>query len=185
VLDPFCGTDGLLIASAAFGARVVGSDVDADCLGLLPAATDPGYIADTEDDVASKKKVVRSKNSNFKRLGLAPDLHDSQLNLNVSSNFGHYGLEDSLVSLLGMDAADWAQPMGCQQMATGRRWHDGLPSQLTQIDLDSFGQVSKHPVKTSMAISIRCSSTSYLHTHALPPLLYSSTRSVRGERVLR
>ena len=37
VLDPFCGSGGLLLSSALLGARVVGADVDAELLSFSDA----------------------------------------------------------------------------------------------------------------------------------------------------
>lgn len=91
LLDPFCGTGSILIAAAHLGARVVGSDIDGDCLGL------------GEDRV--------SKNSRFKRYGMlnANNKKQSwreQIGLSTVDNFRFYGLENRLVGLVGKDVKD-------------------------------------------------------------------------------
>jgi SAM-dependent methyltransferase len=130
VLDPFCGTGSLLLASAFLGADVVGSDIDFDCLGLA----DPNELADKD----------RSKNARFKRAGVS-----SQLGKSMVDNFEFYGLKDRLVALLGMDAAMWGP---------GEKSRDGTTTDETlrsavfgerniavkiREDLDAFGMVSK------------------------------------------
>jgi tRNA G10 N-methylase Trm11 len=91
LLDPFCGTGSILIAAAHLGARVVGSDIDGDCLGL---SEDRG-----------------SKNSRFKRYGMlnANNKKQSwrdQMGLSSVDNFQFYGLENRLVGLVGKDVKD-------------------------------------------------------------------------------
>lgn len=99
VLDPFCGTGSILIAAAALGCQVVGSDIDADCLGL-------GDPADRDE---------RSKNVRFRRYGGANQgstkgerlSWDQQTGLCTKDNFVYYGLDDKLHALLARDIRDW------------------------------------------------------------------------------
>jgi len=89
VLDPFCGTGSLLVAAAHLGAEVVGSDIDADCLGrrVLPSGL-----------------IERSKNARFKRKN-----GESQLDKSSRDNFVFYNLEHKLLDLIGVDASRWEQ----------------------------------------------------------------------------
>ena len=96
VLDPFCGTGSLLIAAAHCGADVVGSDIDADCLGLL---TD---MFQTEENPGGIPIYWRSKNARFKR-----DRGYDQSQKCTRDNFAFYGLEHRLIGLLGVNAVDW------------------------------------------------------------------------------
>lgn len=91
VLDPFCGTGSLLVAGAHLGADVVGSDYDADSLGLL------------NEKVAAVIPIKqRSKNSRFRRVD-----GFSQLGKSPVDNFEHYGTAAKLQQLFAADAAWW------------------------------------------------------------------------------
>jgi len=92
VLDPFVGTGSLLIAATALGAHVVGSDVDADCLGLLEGGS----------DLPAKD---RSKNNRFKRHG--ERLGEDQLDRSTRDNFNYYGVSSQLEALLACDVREW------------------------------------------------------------------------------
>lgn len=99
VLDPFCGTGSLLVACAVLGANVVGGDIDADSLGLLP-----------KDSPLN----LRSKNSKFKRFTTGNRLtQDSeapmQLNADMVSNFDFYNISERLVGRVAGDARQWLQ----------------------------------------------------------------------------
>ena len=90
VLDPFCGTGSLLLSAASLGAFVVGSDIDADCLGLV--------------DRESIKYTDRSKNSNFIR---TDEYQSQQAEGSTLTNFQFYNLTSQLVALYGRDANEW------------------------------------------------------------------------------
>jgi tRNA G10 N-methylase Trm11 len=90
VLDPFCGTGSLLLPCAFLGADVMGSDIDADCLGLV------------DRDLLTYSD--RSKNSNFVRLD---GLKNEQLSGSTRTNFEYYGLLPHLKGLFGVDAMKW------------------------------------------------------------------------------
>ncbi len=89
VLDPFCGTGSLILSSAYLGAEVVGSDIDATCIGL-------GH----DDDDVSK-----FKNQNFRRYGAMEGFDQS--NKSTIDNFVHYGLADQVGLLAGCDVQSW------------------------------------------------------------------------------
>jgi len=86
VLDPFCGTGGLLIAAANLGANVVGSDIDGDTLGI-------------------SNQLERSKNNRFVRKD-----NSNQLDKSVKDNFIEYKLINRLHGLHHMDVLEWAKP---------------------------------------------------------------------------
>ena len=95
MLDPFCGTGSLLISAAFLGARVVGSDTDADCLGLV----------DHDRENASR----RSKNANFRRRKKGDDEEWSQSNFSTRSNFEYYNLSSNIEALVNCSVEHWAQ----------------------------------------------------------------------------
>eukprot|EP01041_Mallomonas_annulata_P007349 gene7349-15000_t len=134
MLDPFCGTGSLLLSCASLGARVIGSDVDEDCLGLSPKAT-----------TAYKD---RSKNARFKRKG---DL--SQLDCDLMSNFEYYHLEDKLVGRMAMDAVTWLKPKPTDSgdgSDSSNICLDTLPMELDAIVTDPpFGRREKAMGATS------------------------------------
>ena len=88
VLDPFCGTGGLLVGAANLGASVIGSDIDGDTLGV------------------AVNQAERSKNNLFIRKD-----DSNQLNKSILDNFIEYDLADKLVGLHHMDVAEWAKPV--------------------------------------------------------------------------
>ena len=91
----------LLIAVAALGGRVVGTDIDGDC--LCPPAL---ALASTEGGNAQHQTAVPvSKNRAFQRFGA---FNYSQANKTTADNFVFYGLQDRVVSLFGADAGRWA-----------------------------------------------------------------------------
>ena len=135
ILDPFCGTGSLLIACAALGAVVVGSDIDAASLGLdvtvetvsengnddtnvLPDSSNRNTVYSNTSDssgevimVKTKLKSKRksqegSKNTRFKRHGV---YNDSQEGKSTVDNFVFYGLRDRLKKLLALDATVWTR----------------------------------------------------------------------------
>ena len=87
VLDPFCGTGGLLVAAANLGANVLGSDIDGDTLGIA-------------------NQPERSKNSRFVRKD-----NSNQLNKSIKDNFIEYNLLDKLVGLHRLDVLEWVKPV--------------------------------------------------------------------------
>ena len=94
VLDPFCGTGSLLISSSFLGGDVIGSDIDADCLGLM--------------NTTEVSCPERSKNANFiRRLKGQVGLEWNQLNESTSSNFMFYGLQQKLISLKACSIEEW------------------------------------------------------------------------------
>lgn len=95
VLDPFCGTGSLLLSSAYLGADVVGTDIDADCLGLL--------------DLANITYKERSKNARFKRRNKDNGEEWDQLHGNAQMNFAYYGLESKLSALISCSIEAWAE----------------------------------------------------------------------------
>lgn len=99
VLDPFCGTGSLLISAAHLGAEVVGSDIDADCLGRRRIHSDPSSSLSLS---SSPSIIVRSKNARFKRKN-----GESQLDKSSRDNFVFYNLEHKLLDLIGVDASRW------------------------------------------------------------------------------
>jgi len=119
VLDPFCGTGSLLLAACALGAKVVGSDLDAGCLGINSPEGEGGEQSDAPK---------RSKNVNFKRFsrpngGVSSKISqertingnrtwDQQFGLSTSDNFAFYNFENSLLGLRHADVLDWLQPNG-------------------------------------------------------------------------
>jgi hypothetical protein len=104
VLDPFCGTGSLLSSAAHLGAEVVGSDIDADCLGRRRIHSDPS--SSSSSSVASSSSspsiIARSKNARFKRKN-----GESQLDKSSRDNFVFYNLEHKLLDLIGVDASRW------------------------------------------------------------------------------
>ena len=97
VLDPFCGTGSLLIAAAHLGAEVVGSDIDADCLGRRRIHSNPSSSSSSSPSI-----IARSKNARFKRKN-----GESQLDKSSRDNFVFYHLEHKLLDLIGVDASRW------------------------------------------------------------------------------
>ncbi len=113
VLDPFCGTGGLLLACAYLGADVVGSDIDGECLLGHRHVHTP---------TPSKPRAGRSKNTNLVRKnGL------NQLGWCAADNFPHYGLSERLLGLLACDVRDWLVPPDVQRQ-------DGNYAAVTTID---------------------------------------------------
>ena len=110
VLDPFCGTGSLLIAAAHLGAAVVGSDIDADCLGRRRIDSDPSSSSRSPSAAASSSSsspsssiIMRSKNARFKRKSGI----ECQLDKSSRDNFVFYNLEHKLMDLIGVDASRW------------------------------------------------------------------------------
>jgi len=101
VLDPFCGTGSLLIAAAHLGAEVVGSDIDADCLGRRRIHSNPSSLGSSSSS-SSPSIIARSKNARFKRKN-----GESQLDKSSRDNFVFYNLEHKLLDLIGVDASRW------------------------------------------------------------------------------
>lgn len=129
VLDPFCGTGSLLIAAAALGARVVGSDIDGDCLTPTapPSSDDLPPLASTASAMASASVLASttatttvtapapasttvtpsvSKNKAFQRFGA---FNYSQTNKTTADNFEFYGMSHRLVALFGADVDRWTR----------------------------------------------------------------------------
>ncbi len=107
VLDPFCGTGSLLLSCAHLQADVVGSDIDATCLGIgvhsnCSLTVDGGGGADKKGVGAAK-----FKNQNFKRFGSRAGLNQSSMS--TITNFQYYGLEHRLEALLACDIQTWVQ----------------------------------------------------------------------------
>ena len=105
VLDPFCGTGSLLIAAAHLGAEVVGSDIDADCLGRRRIHSNPASSSlgsSSSSSSSSPSIIARSKNARFKRKN-----GESQLDKSSRDNFVFYNLEHKLLDLIGVDASRW------------------------------------------------------------------------------
>ena len=102
VLDPFCGTGSLLIAAAYLGAEVVGSDIDADCLGRRCIHSNPASSSASSASSSSPSIIARSKNARFKRKN-----GESQLDKSSRDNFVFYNLEHKLLDLIGVDASRW------------------------------------------------------------------------------
>jgi tRNA G10 N-methylase Trm11 len=98
-LDPFCGTGSLLIACANLGARVVGSDIDADC---CTGTTLPDSPYPTNSLGSSNSSTLRSKNSRFRRSD-----GSQQFNKSTADNFSYYNVSHLLLGLFGADAASW------------------------------------------------------------------------------
>ena len=130
VLDPFCGTGGLLLPCCHLGAIVTGSDIDADCLGLV----DRGILAVNN----------RSKNSNFIRQNGYQNL---QMNGSTRSNFEFYGFESQLQDLHAMDASEW---LSDNRVET----YDVIVSDPPfGIRERSLGDESRHPLVTLLEIA--------------------------------
>lgn len=111
VLDPFCGTGSILVSCAALGSKVVGSDIDADCLGLATVRSDLDVRPLRERDRSKNVKLNKNRQHASKRLG-SPRLSASPdgAGLSTPDNMQFYGLQDYLVGLLARDVRDWLTP---------------------------------------------------------------------------
>lgn len=139
VLDPFCGTASTLIAAAHLQADVIGSDI-ADHFADLDESL-PARVAAVEAEasrhltpreVARRQRwrltltnrVLRSKNSNFKRLDGRVQTDSSPLD-----SFAQYGLRPRVVDLFQADAHDWlAAPALCPNRRIRERYSDASGS---------------------------------------------------------
>jgi hypothetical protein len=144
VLDPFCGTGSLLIACSYFGARVLGSDIDRDCLGLdlevkTPAAAAAAAAAVAAASAGVRSEVpyrLRSKNSKFLRSN-----NERQLGLSVHDNIKHYKLENQTIGFLGADIKDWFT----SSTVKGKLYENNtLRDVMVNVNLDSFSKVHTH-----------------------------------------
>lgn len=122
VLDPYCGTGSLLIAAANLGAMVVGSDVDADCLGLL----------DCTQQVPIR---LRSKNARFRR---STTCEQTQLDLNLYDNFKFYNLQSNVLGFLGIDIVSWLDD---NISVIGKLFENGNAKDLKMISINQFPEV--------------------------------------------
>ena len=104
VLDPFCGTGSILVSCAALGASVVGSDIDADCLGLAPEGPDSRPLR--ERDRGKNFRLNKNRSKASKREG-APVIPSAGFSACTRDNIAFYGLQDRLVGLLARDIRDW------------------------------------------------------------------------------
>lgn len=113
VLDPFCGTGSLLLSCAYLQADVVGSDIDATCLGL---GVHHNHINASASDADGRKEAqlpeiaggpTKFKNQNFKRHGNRAGLDQS--GMSTVTNFHYYGLEERLEALLACDIQTWVE----------------------------------------------------------------------------
>ena len=129
VLDPFCGTGSLLVACAHLGAVVVGSDVDADSLGLASLSS------------------FRSKNRRFRRLN--DDLTQGQVTGCAMDNFIHYSLDEYVLAWIALDAADWADDKDIDSHliyinpnVVGDKYPSVSEASTSDINLSAFPKVS-------------------------------------------
>lgn len=104
VLDPFCGTGSILVSCAALGASVIGSDIDADCLGLAAEGADARPLR--ERDRGKNFRLNKNRSHASKREG-APVLPSTGASASTGDNMAFYGLQDNLVSLHARDIRDW------------------------------------------------------------------------------
>jgi tRNA G10 N-methylase Trm11 len=116
VLDPFCGTGSMLLAACALGAKVVGSDIDAGCLGINSPEGEQNDTPKTSKNVNFKRfsrpnggassKICQERTINGNRTW------DQQFGLCTSDNFVFYNFGNSLLGLRHLDILDWLQPNG-------------------------------------------------------------------------
>ena len=119
VLDPFAGTCSLLIAAANLGAMCVGSDIDADTLGLGVALSRTNADAEGERALLSRSK----KNANFKR-----KRGDGTLFVQVGGspvdNFEYYMLGSKLEKLTCCNVGQWLDAEMRSQSGSGVEEHE-------------------------------------------------------------
>lgn len=137
VLDPFCGTGSLLIACAHLGANVIGSDIDADGLGL-------------ETRNRSDLTTERSKNSRFRRS--SPEATLGQLNGCTMDNFKHYNLHGNVLAWLSLDIADWPrlESLSTLRIKTYRNGHEYDRASHRSEDWESLEQSLDHKADLSL-----------------------------------
>lgn len=135
VLDPFCGTASTLIAAAHLKADVIGSDI-ADHFTDLDESL-PARVAAVEAETNRHKaprdlerqqrwrqkltsRVLRSRNSNFKRVDGRAQTDSSPLD-----SFAQYALQPRVLDLFQADAHDWlAAPAACPNRRIRERYSD-------------------------------------------------------------
>ena len=200
VLDPFCGTGSLLISASFLGGNVIGSDIDADCLGLVNRTN-----ADSTE---------RSKNANFRRKIKGQSGEWSQLNESASSNFEFYGLQQRLVSLVACSIEEWLSrdeltvmefdaiisdpPFGRRERASLAISHDsGISAQdaLLGKPINGFHEdsrfattqllhVASHRLKVGGKLVFWLPTEASLAASEVESLLHTYTRSIRVSNLL-
>jgi hypothetical protein len=115
VLDPYCGTGSLLIASASQGANIIGSDYDSFNFGLdVQNSINKNISSCNIDDssIPNSTKPVsidikRSKNIKLGNKGFVRRNNTNQLFKSIYDNFIYYSMQRNCVAFVNTDSINW------------------------------------------------------------------------------